>query len=638
MPILEALAKKAKDKQADQSLVSLTKERIEQTKDQINNAQNYINLSYYLGKQWIHWDATNKRVYEASPTPGKCQFTANRIQKIVRTELAKITKNKPIMTCVPASNAEDDVRASDVGDKILEYLEYKHEMHQKVDKKVLMWGLTTEAGYVHPYWNVGKGEGVQDPETGQKVMTGDEAVDVLSPFEVMLDPDAKTWDDLAWFIKPKVRKVKYIEDTYGKKVAPDSEVIENGMARQMESLYAKYGQKPEKKSKDMVTIYECWEAPSKEYANGRRWAVAGDQLLYSIEDIGFGSEDDTERILPLFPFINIEVPGRIQGQAIVEVLIPIQREYNRSRSQIIDNADLMADPIWLIQDGAVEDEDDIPTGAGGILNYNNGFNIPQRDQPPSLSADVYRNLESLQEEFYFISGQQEVSHGSAPTGVTSGVAIGYLQEQDNTVIAPTISNFISCKQGYMGYLLKMVKFKYDYPRQIRIVGENNEVNLMEFRGSDLRSTDVRIQEGTMYQDSKPAKQQWILNMIQAGVLNPQTDRGMIIRMLDIGLVDEMYDESQIDVDQARKEHVLWEKQDFDNVIVRDFFNHEAHIVEHNRFRKGDVYDDMGPLEQQRIDEHVLEHQVYVQKAQAEAMQQAMMMQGGMGNGQPMSNV
>lgn len=624
--------------------MSLLKQRLDQGKGQINNAQNYINLSYYIGKQWIHWDPTNKRVYEAKPVSGKSQFTANRIKKIVRTELAKIMKNKPIMTCIPASNEEDDIRAADVADKVISYLEHTHELNQMVDKRAIMWGLTTEAGYVHPYWNVGGGQTILDEQTGEEIKLGVEGIDVLSPFQLILDPDANSWDELKWAIKPKVRSIKYVKDVYNKEVLPDADVIENGISRQLDSLYESYGQKTKEKSKDQVTIYECWEMPDKENPKGRRWAIAGDSCLYTEHDIGFGEEDDTDRILPFFPFINIEIPGRIQGQSIIEDLIPLQREYNKSRSQIIDNADYMANPTWVVQDGAVDDESDIPTGSGGVFIYNSGFNVPVRDQPSSLGADVYKNLEALQDEFYFISGQQEVSHGSTPTGVTSGVAIGYLQEQDNTVIAPTISNFIQCKQGYVGYLLKIIKFKYDEPRTLQIVGKNNEVDLMEFKGSDLRSTDVIIQEGSMYAESKPARQQWIMNLIQAGVLDVVEHRDTIVQMLDIGNVDQIYDESQIDIEQAKKEQLSWEKGDFVNVIVRDFYNHKVHIAEHDKFRKNKVYEDMEPVFQSVIDMHILEHQTYMAKEQA-AMIQQLMTQAAMdetnGNGgktDDMSNV
>ena len=596
-------------------MVDLVEERVEQGKNQINNAQNFINMAYYIGKQYIHWDQVNKKVIEASNEENKTRYVANRIQKIVRTELAKITKNKPVMDCVPASSEEEDIRASKIGDQILDYLEYKHDLHNQVDKKAIMWGLTTEFGIVHPYWDSGTGERIPDPSTpGQFVRGGDEKVDILSPFELIFDDEAKTWKEISWFIKPKVRKTAYIKKKYGVDVASDDSVDYNtGIAKQMDSLYAKYGQVATKKAKDAVTIYEYWEAPSDDYENGRRIAIAGGQLLYSLKDIGFGPEDDSERVLPFFPFTHIDVPGRIQGQSMVENLIPIQKEYNRSRSQIIDNKDLMSNPIWLIQDGAVDDIDDIPNQAGGILLYNEGFPVPQRDQPPAMGMDVYKNLEQLVEEFYFISGQQEVSHGSTPSGVTSGVAISFLQEQDNTVIAPTISNFIACKRGYMSYMLKMIKYKYDYERKLKIVGDNKRVNMLQFIGSNLTSTDVRIVEGSMFQDSKPAKQNWITNLIQLQVLNPERDRDMIIRMLELGMTEDMYDQSQIDIDQARKEQLLWEKKAFEETIVRDFYNHQVHLMEHDRFRKGDIYDGLESQEQLAVDSHILEHQVFIQQ-------------------------
>ena len=137
----------------------------------------------------------------------------------------------------------------------------------------------------------------------------------------------------------------------------------------------------------------------------------------------------------------------------------------------------------------------------------------------------------------------------------------------------------------------------------------------------------------MYQDSKPAKQQWIMNLIQAGVLNPQTDRDMIVRMLEIGMVDEMYDQSQIDIDQARKEQMYWEKKAFDETIVRDFYNHDVHLMEHDRFRKSDIYDDMTPEEQSQVDSHILEHQVFQMEIQMPTL-----MGGGMPGADSMSSM
>jgi len=216
---------------------------------------------------------------------------------------------------------------------------------------------------------------------------------------------------------------------------------------------------------------------------------------------------------------------------LCEQLIPIQREYNKSRSQIIENKNLFGNPILIAPKGCLDEE---PTNEPGqYIEYNQVGAEPKYLPPPAIGTDVYQNIDILNAELEFVSGQHETSHGSTPTGVTSGTAIGYLQEQDDTKLGPSIANFIACKQKYMRYLLKMVQKNYDIERTVRIAGDNKKVETVHFKGADLTSIDVRINETTMYQTSKAAMQDYVIKMVQYGLLVPtnERDRQLIMKVL-----------------------------------------------------------------------------------------------------------
>jgi hypothetical protein len=57
-----------------------------------------------------------------------------------------------------------------------------------------------------------------------------------------------------------------------------------------------------------------------------------------------------------------------------------------------------------------------------------------------MPAQVENILNNLREQILDISGQSEVARGRVPTGVRSGVAVAYLQEEDDTKLAPTVEN------------------------------------------------------------------------------------------------------------------------------------------------------------------------------------------------------
>lgn len=585
-----------------EEIIKEIEDKLESAKNDTLEKQAMLNILYYAGKQWIAYDKVNKRIFEPPAEPNQVRFVGNRIQPIIRTELSKLTKNKPIVNVIPASSDDDDVKSAHIAEKVLDNIWYKLNL-QNMNKELAMWCLCTGTAFIKPYWNPNKGDKLIDEE-GKPFKTGDIDVEVVNLFEILIDPSAKRWEDVKWVCHKKVRTIDYVKEVYGKEVQPEKGILETNLfENQLKDIYG-LGAVKQKQTEDSVVVKEYWEKPSVKYPNGRRITVANGQLLFQVNDIGFGKEDSTERQLPFFPFTHITIPGRVIGQSVIENLIPIQKEYNKTRSQIIQNKNLVSNPPWVVEDGTLTD--DIRGVPGEVITYQAGRTPPHMEQPKELSQTVYKNLEQCTEEFYFISGQNETSHGNVPTGVKSGVAISFLQEQDDSKMAITIENFEKCIEQYSSYILKIINIKYDIPRTINIVGKNNSVEVIDFIGSNLTSTDVRVQAGSSIPTTKAAKQQWITNLVELGVLNPIEDKELIIKMLDTGFTDNMYDDFAIDVNQALSEQDKWKKGDI-SPVVRDFYEHPIHIREHNKFRKSDEYEQLPPELQQIIDQHVIEH-------------------------------
>ena len=631
MKLLRKKAEEANNTVQEKELIREIEDKLDTFDNLPDEMQSYINLAYYAGKQWISYDTVNRKLFEPPKNPSEIRYVGNRIKKIVRTELAKVFKNQAVPQVIPASNNDDDIDSAVIGEKICEWLEYELDLGQK-DRDLVLWGLTTRICIIEPYWNTSKGDNIsyegESPEDDYSGKTGDVDIDIINLFECKYDPTAKQWEDVQWFCKEKVRTVDYVKEVYGVEVKPEDDIVEtNCLESQLRNLSTTWNTTTAKQTKNSVKVKEYWEKPSTKHPKGRRVTIANGELLAYVDDIGFGDQDDTERELPFFPFVHIVIPGRVPGQSIIEDLIPVQREYNRVRSKIIEYNKKMSGK-WVIEEDSLVD--DITDADDQILEYHKHCNPPKIEQPGNLGADVYKNLEQLLEEFYFISGQQEVSHGSTPTGVTSGVAIQFLQEQDDTVMGPTIRNYVRCKQKYMSYMLKMIRYMYREERTLKIVGKNKEIETVSFYGNEITSTDVRISEGSMLHASKAGKQQWIMNLIQAGLFNPQQDRDIILKMLELGIDDELYDNTEIDRNQAQNEQTKWMQGDF-SPDVRDFYNHTIHILEHNKFRKGSDYEELkavtigndalgNPITaQQLVDLHVQQHQEFINQMQQQQL-------------------
>lgn len=597
----------------DKDLVSYVNDKLGNSKHDALDIQNYINIAYYIGQQWIAIDPKNKQLYVPSKKPGEIRYTANKVQPIVRTELSKLIKNKPICNVIPFSSEDDDIQAAHLGEKICQAMDFQMDLGE-ADKELIMNGLCFGISWVKPFWNGSLGVDLGG------VHEGDIDKDIISPFELFWDNSAKKWSEVKWCCHQKTRTVDYVQEVYEKKVAPEGGISSSNIFDSKIQNLNNVSGIEYKQEKNSVIVKEYWEKPTQKYPKGRRITIANETLLFYIEDIGFGDEDRTERILPFFPFIHIIVPGKVAGQSIIENLIPVQRERNKSRSQIIKNKDLMAYPIWVAEKDTLENE--IIGDAGEIIYYSEeAKNPPHIEQPPSISSDVFESISQCDEELYFISGQGETSHGALPDGQKlSGIGLSILQEQDDTKLSPTVQNFEKCKSQYMSYILKIIKFKYELERTVKFVGQTNQLEAVSFKGSDLTSTDVKVVAGSALPQSKAAKQEYVMNLIDKGVLNPQQDKQMILNLLELGITDNLYDDYSVDYNHAVGEVDKWKKGD-PSPMVRDFYNHEAHIKVHDKFRKSDEYEQLPPEIQQYIDAHVEEHKQYIQQALMAAMPQ-----------------
>jgi hypothetical protein len=73
----------------------------------------FLNIAYLSGNQWIYWN--RGRLYEPKLDPHRVTFTDNRLIGVVRTEVAKMTKQRPVFVCTPTTSAQEDVEAARLG-------------------------------------------------------------------------------------------------------------------------------------------------------------------------------------------------------------------------------------------------------------------------------------------------------------------------------------------------------------------------------------------------------------------------------------------------------------------------------------------------------------------------------------------
>jgi len=146
-----------------------------------------------------------------------------------------------------------------------------------------------------------------------------------------------------------------------------------------------------------------------------------------------------------------------------------------------------------------------------------------------MPQQVEELLTMLRSQILDISGQGEVSRGNLPPSARSGVQVAYMQEEDETRLAPTAENIEIALARSGSLSLERVDQFYHTDRIVRLYRSDGTFDVLRFKSSDLKgNTDVIVQAGSALPQYKAARQQFVLELAQLGIeRNPKRIRDML---------------------------------------------------------------------------------------------------------------
>jgi hypothetical protein len=606
----------------------------------------FLNLAYYQGEQWIAWDGT--RLYKPQLRKDRMAIVDNRIQPAIRTEVAKMTKQRPTFSAVPKTGDQEDLEAARLAEQLLEY-QWKHLQMQDKVVRSLLWSRVCSAGFLKVTWDSTVGEGFDalvgpdgkpvpgpngapltgvDPQLisqqlgvpiqSKNIKQGDISVEVRSPFQMFIDPIAERFDEAEWVIEQSVQSKEYVKRRWN----VDAEADTNANPGLIESRLA--GGITSSSNYKGVRINELWQKPNSEFPNGRRVVWIKDKVVF----------EDTKPYdpCPYVMFKGIEVPGRVWPTCIAEQLRGPQTELNKVKSQIAENRNRVGNPTVLASKQSISDPSSFEaamSAPGGIFYYddNNGPNAaPAYLRAPELPGYVLQEIDRIEQSFQEISGQHEVTSGAVPSGVTAASAINLLQESDDTRLGPAITDMEEQLARVGHKILTLTAKFYTDSRTIRIAGENATWQIFDFRGSMLRdNTNVQVQAGSAFPQSKAAKQAALQELLTFFVQSGQPLQGrnlaQFLKDWDVGGLDSLVSQLNEDEEQVNRENQQLARGV--PLPINSFDNDQAHVAGHQDFMKSATYDQISPVVKQSFEAHVQMHQQRLEQQQMIQQQQMM---------------
>lgn len=581
----------------------------------------YLNYAFYTGNQHVAIKAVstsnNFELYVPRAPSWRIRIVINQVRKIIRKEISRLTAQKPNAFVVPASTEDADVFAAQAGEQIWEAVAHRLKFN-KVLREAIFWQAVCGVGYIKSYWDPTKIDKDSDTQ-------GDVCLVNVNPFYIFV-PDLMCTDleDQAYVIHAQVRSNSWIKDNFNIDAAPsaNTDSIDDAIQSAM-------GINKNNNKKEQSTILEIWVKPGyiSDLPNGGMFMIVANQIVQGFDTWPYDHGQ--------YPFAKLDAmpTGKFYGASIIEDLIPLQQELNRSRAQLIEAKNKMAKPQLMAEKGSV-DARKITTEPGQLIEYAIGMNAPQPLPLQNIPSYVTEEIGRLYDDMADVSGQHEVSNGSTPPGVTAATAISFLQEQDESLIATQYTSVEEAVEKVAAQTLWYVKMYWDEEHLVKIVGIEGTFDVQTFKGTDLNgNTDLRVEAGSALPTSRAAKQAFIMDLMKMGFIPP--DEGL--EMMEVGALDRIYERIQIDKRQAQRENlkmrVVTEPdetqhvQDFAAthpeamtdpqsgaplgapliVPVNTYDNHDVHIQVHNDYRKSQNFENVDPIVKALFEEHVNQH-------------------------------
>lgn len=522
-----------------------------------------LNLAFYKGKQYVYYPAKSSSLQTLAVEDGvkprhRVRLVSNQILPGAHTLLAQLTKTKPHMYATPGSGGEQEVRAAEMAEQLLEYWWSDLQIDEKLDDAIL-WSIIGSAGYWLIRWDpyaakqmrfvLGpdgqpivdetlkaeftsqlKQFGVQPKE--KVVYMGDLRIDTLSPFQVLLDPGAPTFELANYAIVTMDLDADEIRTRWGADVVPN-------IAPATPDSIMPYGNSSGNSGGELSLrrVYCGYFKPTAAMPDGRVvcWIDGNDKKILSDEKWDYPTND-----LPLVKFAGMRIPGSIYDDAVVTHAIPLQKELNRTISQIVEYKNLTIAPVMTAPVGSLRTRR--TTEPGQVIEYSPtaaGLK-PEFEPIQALPPYVFNHLEDISSRLQEIFLSAQVLQGNVPPNVEAGIAIDLLQEMAVDKLAPIIK-LIEMSLARAGQqMLALAQKYYVEPRLLKVMGSGGSTQVKQFQQADIAgNVTVHCESGSGLPRTRAGRQARIERMVELNLIDPK--RALrYMELADLGDVEKYF--------------------------------------------------------------------------------------------------
>lgn len=455
------------------------------------------------------------------------RLTRNRYTPAIVNECAMVTNRVPVYEATPVNGDPKPTNAARFGEKAL-LAQYEARDVKGLAIDTAQYALITGAGFTWPYWNADVGEFIVGPE-GEILREGEIGVHVLHQGEVMWQTGMDFYDARYYCVR-KAQPVDEIMRRKGYIGPPD--LSPNAQSAPHE---ARRGEE----AKDLAYVYHYLERPSNEKPTGRWLQICQGMLIH--EELAYPCDYD-EPCLQWIPYVKRR--HRDRPLSLGELMLDIQRTYNRTINQIVAYKNLVLNPQVFAPIGSLRQQlDDTP---GAVWEYRPISGLkPEWREMPDLPVGLFKVLDQCIDDWREITGQHQL-----PQGIESGSGVQAINEREQSRRAVFVARLADWYARLGMAMLRLMQKHYTEDRLLVLQGRFGVETLQDFRGSVLKGiAEVRVAPGSIEPRTRAAQQAIIMSLVDRQLVDPKK----AIAALRAGTADSIIDGYELNKAKQHRE-------------------------------------------------------------------------------------
>jgi hypothetical protein len=480
-------------------------------------------------------DMATQTLARVGPEGEFTRFRINEVRSFIKQGNVIALGERPAFQCMVVNSDHDALASAEIADSIVEYL-YKKALGEDKERQMLETEGVFGAGFAHLRWDFEGGDDVEVMEPviddqGQPILLDDGSpatmpiqrksgapyVDVMSPWDVALDPNSR---EIKWNIVRERASKWEVAATYpeqSEQILATAELDEWTVER----LFG-YGY-DEDDGDDECIVKHFYHGRCRALPEGRYFGTCGDAILW---DLPCPVPEGT----PLIELCGGKFIGSAFGYADSWDLISIQEMIDQLCSDTASNLSTFGRQILVYEKGSELDTDMIALGLRSLA-ITPGTEPPVAINYASMPESVKWFIEYLHSRHQSISGLNSVARGDPASNIKSGQMAALFHSIAIEFQSARQAALDGARERMANLMLDMVRSFADAPFLIEVSGNSERPYLREFTKQNvagvrkvrvetanpmMRSQAGRFEMFNALKDIEPDKRDAVIRGLTAG--------------------------------------------------------------------------------------------------------------------------